>query len=124
MILSEAVAEIERDVTISDLIGFPAAEPPQKRDWSRAPNGEIYVTITSSGVDGDAHPMVPFAREDDAVKAWLAWIRAYIPASPSILYWRERPALWNKGGVSRARFSVYSRLQCSPVKPDRSEEAQ
>ena len=123
MTLAEAVAEIEKSVTVSDVIGFPASDPPNRRNWSRAPNGEPYVTIDCGGIKPHGDETAFCATEEAAVEAWSRAVRGYLPSVPSILYWRERPQIEKRRGKHRLPFAIYSRLQCSPVKPDMSEEA-
>jgi len=117
MTFAEAVAKIERDLFVSDEIGFPAAAAPSERDWSRAPNGKSYVTIDCGGLKIDGEASAYRATEEDAIESWLKAVRTYIPTYPGTLYWRERPQMSNRGDIrgKRGKFTIYSRLQCSPA---------
>jgi hypothetical protein len=95
MTLDEAVAEFESALTVHDEIGHSAgAAYDGPMDFSRAPTGERYVTLTSGGIKPEGWPNPAwFNSKDDAVDFWLMEAKHYAREHGTQLYWREKPEL-------------------------------
>lgn len=58
-----------------------------------APNGELHISLTSSGVKQEVHEFPAyFTSEELAAEAWLREARE-LAACRSTLYWRQKPFL-------------------------------
>jgi hypothetical protein len=113
-------------------------------DWSKAPCGEPYVTLTSGGVKPPGEPSgVMFSDED---RAWRWWYYAALDYAETVapeadwpnlhLYWRAKPKyssdeyinLKQAGTLQRGEILlnlslgyVYSRLLITRLRVDGSE---
>ena len=95
MTLDEAVTQFESTLTVHDQMGCPAdAEYDGPMDFSRAPTGEPYITLTSGGIKKPGY-RVPawFADKDEAIAFWLMEAKHYAKEHGTQLYWREKPEL-------------------------------
>lgn len=115
MTLEDAIAAFEARFR------FVVREPGRDGDFSRAPNGARYATVSNAGVKLEGQP---FARSEDdeaaAVKGWLASALAYAEGRSGCLYWRTLPQVEREGrrrGRTHDRFVVYSRLAVSRQRP-------
>lgn len=124
--LLESIVEFESIFNvISNDIGheFPPGERnadaekcSDKLNWSRAPNGDRYVTVTSGGVKPEGEPMdAAFHSEDDAIAAWLFQATLWTNGRTGTLYWRQRPEV-NKTSKPRERYSIWSRFMVADHK--------
>lgn len=100
MTLGEAVQKLEAMCAgVSDEIGYGPGLSPDRRDWSRAPTGDRYVSLTHSGVktEGERSPPNAFT-EAEAIDGWLQHAGAYAQKQGcGTLYWRLRPEIrWSK----------------------------
>ncbi len=103
MTLDEAIVAVASEYKIIDEIGFDDNDDLGRRDMSRAPTGEKYLTICSGGVreQGESSRAF-FTSDEDAISAWLCavWDEAERVGKGEklALYWREKPA------INRAEF--------------------
>ena len=90
MTLSEAIEAFERDFMVLECAPYHGTDAP---DLSRCPTGEPYEMLTSGGVRAEsAREGALFAREDDAVEAWLKAAWSYAErAGGNTLYWAVKP---------------------------------
>lgn len=110
MTLDEAVAELERGRTVSELIGYRRRDG--TRNPSRAPNGVRYATVVSGGIKAEGEDLPgAFPSIDEAVDAWAEAARIYALGATRI-YWRMRPTVEQLPARGRrpAHFFVYSRF--------------
>lgn len=106
MTLSEATVEFEKlfAVVIYE-ISFPRSD--STLDWSRAPNGEKYITLTENGPKPEGLSSGPgAASEPEAVEKWLRLSEYWWASRGNILYWRTRPEIVRHNG----HWGVYSRM--------------
>ena len=79
-------------------------------DWSRAPNGECYVTVTSCGIKPEGDRLSWLAEtEDEAIIMWLRRATEYAADRRGTLWWRIKPEICVTG-TPRVLFDVYSRF--------------
>jgi hypothetical protein len=121
--LDDAVQKFESTFqTVVRLVGFdePGVHHGRPdgdgRDWSRAPNGEPYSTVTNGGVksEGERFPAWDSSIEE-AVLAWLDHAIAFSVGKGTTLYWRETPQIEEivRPGTSRRSggpWGIYSRF--------------
>lgn len=157
MTLAEAILTAEGYFQVHREIGY--AEPFYKgddpvegaetRNWSRAPCGQRYVTLTSGGIKELGYPIpMWFADADRAASYWLFSVEDYAESvaprddwKKLHLYWRDVPT-WNpiemvavdqaalfanshplQGDVMAMTVGVvWSRLLISKLRPDGTEE--
>jgi hypothetical protein len=155
MTIIEAIRKIESLFIVHDEIGMPVTSygsddseyETGARNWSRAPCGERYIAIVSSGVFTPGEPMtVLFSDAGKAIRWWTYAVMDYAETiapeaewSKLHLYWREKPQFETNDYMpinaaemlqSASPFSVapvslgtvYSRLVISKLGPDGSEE--
>jgi len=115
----QAIAEFEaRFETIVNEIGYydPAIYAGDGKDWSRAPTGHKYVTITNDGPKPEGKP---FPRLHDtqagAIQSWLDEASKFADGKGTTLYWREKPQLvcLLAGNPGRC-WTIYSRFWIGP----------
>ena len=112
MTLEEDVAKLERGLRVSDELG---------PDWSRAPNGDKYLTLTHDGFHNEFDPTFTLCEEQEAIESWLRHAMAYRgEAIGPNLYWRLRPSVERPQKKmygcrpSDGFVRVYSRLLIAP----------
>lgn len=154
MTLAEAIAEIEAQFIVHHEIGAPTeyndttgkwvADGP--RDWSCAPCGDKYLTVTSGGVKDQGAPMSAyFSSEGRATTWWVYSVEDYAETiapkdqwSKLHLYWRDQPEYSEAEYVAMGQAelvrgskphplhvtlgSIFSRLVISKLNPDGKED--
>jgi hypothetical protein len=103
MTLDEAVKKFESGFDVLSSVGYPVSMPESERDWSRAPNGEYYVSLTSSGPKEPGEMFSAFfASQDLAVAAWAAEADKFAAEHLGpVIYWRDRPQLVDIAALKR-----------------------
>lgn len=152
MTQDEAILEIESKFIVHHEIGEPLISldtdgkqhETGARNWSRAPCGEPYVSVWSSGVKAQGEPLpMMFGSESRAFRWWYYSVLDYAETiapeeefSKLHLYWRDKPqfelneyvslnqAQQLQSGLSLLPVklgSVYSRLLITRLRPDGTE---
>jgi hypothetical protein len=80
-------------------------------NFSQAPTGEPYLTVTSGGVKPEGEPAYYYPEKKQAIATWFECFKAFCQLSGSgyNLYWRRKPFLAEIDG----KFSVFSRFLIS-----------
>lgn len=118
MNIAEAIAALEADCVVHDVAGFAVGDYVGPVDMNRAPNGEKYICLTSSGLKVPGQPVaVWFCYEEEAIAGWLAEARFLRRDYPGIthLYWRNKPSL--------AAASFVNVQQHTAIQDDRLRES-
>lgn len=115
MRLDEAVKEFESKFeVVNDEVGFPGGKHAGQRDWSRAPTGQRYVTVTSAGIKHQGEQFAYYHHdEDSAAREWLSHALSFAYGRFGTLHWRERPRVEVDGDLHPLppNIVVYSRFQ-------------
>lgn len=80
-------------------------------NFSQAPTGEPYLTVTSGGVKPEGEPAYYYPEKKQAIETWFSHFRSLcrLARSGSTIFWRRKPFLAEING----RFSVFSRFLIS-----------
>lgn len=142
MKLAEAIAAFEAKFVVHGEVGLPNADYDGPVDPSRAPTGEPYVVLVSSGPKADGErPRFLYTSEADAVADWLHYANEYAEGAGRHLYWRRRPEIVSHDFVPIQQAAalrderlrdcltlplcyVYSRLVVSRMRPDGTEDSE
>lgn len=79
---------------------------------AKAPNGKLFLVLTSSGLKTEGVSAAVFFDADAAISNWLLWAEELTKRKKKVLWWRVRPQIevYHPPRGAWPEYKIYSRL--------------